>query len=365
MNRRTEDGSMPLTLLAAIIIAGVVVALFITVDTGVDTARRDRDWHSAINVADAGLQEAIAVIRDSDIDIACPGGTCTGELGEAGTYRATYTETTDGLLVCSEGTVAEVVREACTELDLNLLVGGAGIIGLDRVRIDGSLSGTTLPLIIGTGGDFVGVGSACGKIEEVEIYYPSEEDNPCPGKPITRTSRTFTNIAEFEFTEGVCSEAQAAVIWDSYPTVRPSSEPQPWVYGETYCTRLIDIPKDTINLVGNPNDGPVRVFADPGSTGAAAAKYAGNGSLNATGEAIDLQFYIRRGVVDLDMKGTTTINAVWYAPDSSCDVRGNATFTGAIVCKRSDVGGSLQFIVPDDIRTLRAGPTVVTRWFEQ
>ena len=363
--RPSDDGSVAMVLLAALVIGGVIGALFITVDTGVETARRDRNWHAAINAADAGVQEAVSVIREDDVEGACPGGTCTGQLDDGGSYVATYTETPLGYEVCSVGEFNGVTRQACAQFDLNLLIGGAGVIGLDLVRLDGSSSGIVTPIIIGTAGEFQNVTNSCSKIEEVEIYNDSQADNPCSDQPVTRTPRMFTNIAEYEFTEGACSNP--ADVWTAYPSQPAAGDSrQPWTYGEEYCTRLVDIPSNVnIQLNGDPADGPVRVFVDPGDTSSAAAKYAGNGTVNANGSALDLQFYIRQGSLDLDMKGTTAINAVWYAPASTCDVRGNVTFTGAVVCKRVDLGGSVNFIVPDDIRTLRAGPTVLDRWFEQ
>jgi hypothetical protein len=361
----SEAGSLPVVLLAAIIVGGVIGALFMTVDTGVDTARRDRDWNAAINVADAGIQQAVSTIRDGDVEATCTGGTCEGDLPSGGSYVATYNPTPEGWRVCSIGSYNEREREACADFDENLLFGGAGVVGKDQVRIDGSASGISSPIIIGTSGEFVNVGNACDAIEEVEIYEPSDEDNPCPGKPITRSSRTFHNVAEFEFAdpEGLC---YAVEPWESYPGQPASDDDRdPWVYGEDYCVRRADLPQNAdISLQGNPADGPVRVFVDPGSTGAAAAKYPGQGSVNVDGKATDLQFFIRQGEVDLDMKGNTSINAVWYAPDSVCDIRGNTTFTGAILCKQSRIGGNLDFVVPDDIRSLRHGPTVLTRWYE-
>lgn len=363
---REESGSLAVVLLAAIILGGAVAALFVTVDTGVDTARRDRDWHGAINAADAGIQEAVTVIRVDEVETACPppDNECSGSLSDGGAYVASYTETDLGYRVCSVGELNGVEREACADFDLNMLVGGAGVIGLDRVRLDGSASGINEPIIIGTAGEFVKVTNACDKVEEVEIYDPSEEDSPCPGMDVTRSQREFSNLAEEAFTTGECSGG--AEIWPSYPTQPPVDYdgPGPWVRGETYCTTLIDIPgNENIQLTGTSTE-PVRVFADPGDTGSAAAKYPGQGQVNTEGNALDLHFYIRQGLVDLDMKGTTSINAIWYAPDSACDVRGNTTFTGAVVCRDTALGGNVDFIVPDDIRTVRAGPTVLDRWFE-
>ena len=363
-----EEGSLAVVLLVAIVLAGAIGALFITVDTGVDTARRDRDWHGAINAADAGIQEAVTVIRADDVEDACPGGICSGMLSDGGSYVATYEETDLGWQVCSEGEFNGIARVACADFDLNMLVGGAGVIGLDRVRIDGSAPGINDPIIIGTAGVFEGVSNACDKIEEVEIYEPSDADNPCPGLEVNRSSRTFPNLAEEAFTTGVCSGPDAN-IWTAYPSQpHPDDDRDPWVYGQTYCVNLVDIPKNVdIELVGNPNDGAVKVFVDPGDTASAAAKYAGNGQVNTqgVGDPLKLQFYIRRGFVDLDMKGVTSMRAIWYAPDSACDVRGTPTFTGAVVCRDARLGGNVDFIVPDDIRTLRAGPTILDRWFEQ
>lgn len=360
-----EQGSLAVVLLAAIILGGAVAALFVTVNTGVDTARRDRDWHGAINAADAGIQEAVTVIRSDEVATACPGGVCTGTLSDGGSYVATYTETFLGYQVCSEGQLNDVDREACADFDLNLLFGGAGVIGIDRVRIDGTAAGVTDPIIIGTAGEFVNVTNACDKLEELEFYNDSDvaAPNPCPDVTVNSGPRTFVNLAEEAFLTGECSGD--ALIWPSYPSQpHPADARDPWIRGETYCTSLVDIPQnDNIQLTGT-SDEPVKVFVDPGDTGSAAAKYPGRGQVNTLGDALDLQFFIRQGEVDLDMKGNTSINALWYAPDSACDVRGNTTFTGAVLCRSVDLGGAFDFIVPDDLRFLRAGPTVMDRWYE-
>ena len=371
----SETGSLPIVLLAAIVIGGALIALFITVDTGVDTARRDRDWNAAINAADAGVQEAVAILRDGDVTTACEedgdSWRCEGDLEGGAAYVASYEETSDGWLVCSDGSSNGVDRRACGEFDENVIFGGAGVVGLDEVRLDGSASGITVPIVIGTAGKFVNVTNACTAVEGVEVYDPSEANNPCPGKDVDRSSRVFTNLAEAAFQpDGVCGTG--AEIWEAYPGQPPSADaPAPWVYGEIYCTQLVDIPQnDTIQLVpnpglvGGPESAPVKVYVDPGSTLAAAAKYPGRGEVNTAGKAIDLQFFIRQGTVDLDMKGNTEINAIWHAPNSSCDIRGNTTFTGAVLCQRAVLGGSVNFVVPDDVRTLRDGPTVLSRWFE-
>ena len=65
---RSDDGSMMLTMLAAIIIGGLVVALFSTSITGQQRVRDDRDYQHVINGANAGLQQAVAVISELEED---------------------------------------------------------------------------------------------------------------------------------------------------------------------------------------------------------------------------------------------------------------------------------------------------------
>ena len=59
---RAEHGSLPLTMLTALILAGVVVTVGISITTGVNTARHDRDFNASIQIADAGVQQAYTQI---------------------------------------------------------------------------------------------------------------------------------------------------------------------------------------------------------------------------------------------------------------------------------------------------------------
>lgn len=362
--RFDEDGSLAVVLLAAIVLAGAVAALFITVDTGVDTARRDRDWHGAIQAADAGIQEAVTVIRGDEVLAACPDGVCSGALGDGSSYVANYEETELGYRVCSVGQSNGVEREACADFDLNMLFGGAGLIGLDGVTIIGAAPNITEPLVIGTAGVFNIGDQACHAIDGVEIYDPSEEDGLC-GVTTDRTNRTFPNLAEEAFETGVCSGD--APIWQSYPNQPPDDDTRaPWVRGETYCARRIDLPRGQSDVVlSGPAGEAVRIYVDPGpDTSEGIVKIAGQRGVNAGGDPLELQVFVRRGGVELAPRGTPSVNAIWYAPESSCDLRGTPTYTGAVLCDWATLRGAVDFIVPDDLRTLRAGPTVLDRWYE-
>lgn len=64
--RRNEAGSMPLVILASIIVLGLVTALFTSALTSQRVTRFDRDFTRAFHGADAGLQAALAQIRVND-----------------------------------------------------------------------------------------------------------------------------------------------------------------------------------------------------------------------------------------------------------------------------------------------------------
>ena len=57
-----------MVLLAMIVLGGVVAALFGYVSTGQRTARQDRDFNQAIQVADAGIQTAFSDLAVADPD---------------------------------------------------------------------------------------------------------------------------------------------------------------------------------------------------------------------------------------------------------------------------------------------------------
>ena len=73
--RPDESGSMPLVILASIIVLGLVTVLFASALTSQRVTRTDRDFTRAFHGADAGLQAALAKIRVNDPTGDVSGGT--------------------------------------------------------------------------------------------------------------------------------------------------------------------------------------------------------------------------------------------------------------------------------------------------
>ena len=65
---RDERGSLPLVILVAIILGGLIVAIYSQVNSGQITARGDRDFQGAIQVADAGVQAAFTELASLDLN---------------------------------------------------------------------------------------------------------------------------------------------------------------------------------------------------------------------------------------------------------------------------------------------------------
>lgn len=114
----SEAGSIPLVLLVSIIVAGLLIALFIDVRTGIRLAANDRDFNQAVQVADAGLQEAFTVLArldEDDVDMPALGEVYKGaaQAGELGAGEFAWTARrvgTNRWQVRSEGRVNDVER---------------------------------------------------------------------------------------------------------------------------------------------------------------------------------------------------------------------------------------------------------------
>lgn len=65
---RSESASIPMVMLAAIVLGGLIVALYSQVNSGQITARGDRDYQGAIQVADAGVQAGYTELSTVDPD---------------------------------------------------------------------------------------------------------------------------------------------------------------------------------------------------------------------------------------------------------------------------------------------------------
>jgi hypothetical protein len=377
MTRHLADdrGSMPLVLLASIIVAGVIVALAMTVTTGVDTARRDRDWNAAVHAADAGIQQAVALLREGNAEEICGAGVCEGVLRDGGTYEATYEETADGWTVRSTGEYNGVRRTVKADFVPPPVAGSAGLIGVHGITVNGSLPEfqSDPPTVLGTGGYFdMSAQTACDKLG-FERYGPDVED-VC-NQPASMVEREFPNIAAAAFSEGGACEDRE--VWPEYPAARPEGEPEPWVRGQTYCAKKIVVPTGTHHLLSGPEGSEVVIFVDPGygdesSTASDAFDLRANASVNFPtvhdpGDATELLIFVRRGELSAlnSTSGNPRLSGFVYAPESDCRFRGTVRVNGGVVCRTMELSGNIWFRQPDDLHEAAFGDALLGRYSEE
>ncbi|HEX2027500.1 MAG TPA: hypothetical protein VHF25_05820 [Nitriliruptorales bacterium] len=97
---RDERGSLPLALLATIVVAGLVTVLVARTIAGRESTRSDRDFTDALHVADAGVQAAMVYLNqhsllDAGFDQLAPDGVVDGRYVSTVDGR-TYTVTWSG-----------------------------------------------------------------------------------------------------------------------------------------------------------------------------------------------------------------------------------------------------------------------------
>jgi hypothetical protein len=374
---RSEDGSLPLVLLAAIVLAGIVLALFASTRSGVQVARQDRDWHAAIQVADAGVQEGLGLIRDNGLAVECPDGTCEGDLGDQGTYVATYEPGGCGFEVTSVGTYAERTRTAVAEICRQPLVGNAGIVGLTEVRVAGAFQ-SAVGTILGTAGtwNFSGV-APCNNLGGLEAYDP-EVDEECGLVP-TISDREFPDVAARAF-QPPTTDALGTIggeCWDTannqpveliaeYPNDMPAGV-TPHVRGQTYCAEKVVFTSD-VQLTGPTGDDEdvVRIFVNPGAdTNSVSVDQKANTSVNwvggSPGDPRELQIYVVAGRVEIGA-GNPDFSGIVYALNSYCQMKGTPEYVGAMTCDTADMRGN--FTRGSDIDDINFGSIGIRRWYE-
>lgn len=106
---RDESGSVPIALLVAIIVAGLVVVVMARTVAETRATGFDRDFHFALHGAEAGVNEALFELNN-DI-LPQEGGTGTGEV-DGVAYEWTATPGSDGVWTLrSMGSLGDVERE--------------------------------------------------------------------------------------------------------------------------------------------------------------------------------------------------------------------------------------------------------------
>jgi hypothetical protein len=362
---RSERGSIPLVLLASIILGGLIVALFSVVQSGQASSGRDRDWQSAIQVADAGIQQAFVLLRDLPEGVDEPpcdtngDGRCSGMLPSGGEYEWEYTRLGERRWeVTSLGTFGQRTRGIEANIGTSSLFPVA-ILGRERITYNGGGTGTD-PFVVGSFGDVTLNGNpAQDSVGGIVLYGPGPH-NVNVGPDTHDISQTgaidLPNLAAEAFAPGGDCDGQPF-----YPTY-PDGVPNPQQRGEIYCVGSISFPQGSHPLVGPEEDGDVIIYV--GGAGSPSVTIGPNRRVNwgvtDPGDASELQIYVQSGPVTYS--GTARVSAAIWAPDSACTSNGTPTWAGAIVCNTVTLNGNFGYDA--QVASIGEGPFGINAWLE-
>lgn len=360
-----QRGSLPMVLLAAIVLGGIVVVLFGTVRSGVESARNDRDYQQAIQIADAGIQEAytlLAGVQPDDVTPPCPnfdGDYCYGTLSDdsESEFRWRYTRVGDFLWdVQSVGEYGDARRAVHAKVG-QLPLYDVAILTRKFFTYNGGGGGTD-PFPIGTFGDAtVNGGPAIASLAGIMLYGEGPHNVNVSPEQVPQevgAGPTTPNIAQAAFEDdGVCDGAP-------YYPVYPADAPSPNVRGQTYCVGTINFGNGTHNLTG-PSDESVTIFVD--QYGPSALSMGGSGSVNWSGvrDSSELQVYVAAGSVTVS--GSSRIAAAVWAPKSACTSNGGTTIAGAMVCNSATLNGN--FAYDSQVESILGTEFSVSGWREE
>ncbi len=377
---RDENGSLPMVLLVAIVIGGILVVVYATVQSGSETARRDRDYQQAIQVADAGLQEAFVMLEtlEEDEDPPCDtnaDGTCSGQLRDGSTFVWEYERLADRRWrVRSAGTHGGSTRYVEASVGETPLFDLA-MITKQFFTYNGGGSETD-PFAAGTFHDATLNGvPAMNSTAQLVLYGDGPHNVNVSPEQVPQTGDayppTLFNYALSAFEEGgICSEnpvdgdgvsLDPLPYYSVYPADVSAQGHTPHEYGNTYCVGKADFGGGTHTLTGDPDAGPVVVIVD--AHGSPAVRTSGNGRVNWSGSttAADLQIYVAAG--DVKVSGNSKIKAAIWAPASACTSDGGTDIAGAMVCNTAVLNGDFKF--DPDVEEITDEEFTISHWREE
>ncbi len=371
LNIEREQGSIPMVLLAAIIVAGLIVALFVDVTTGRRLSVDDRDFNQAIQVADAGLQEAFMHLAGlAEVDRPTIGQWLSpappeGQLG-TGTYSWSAMRVGDNQWqVRSEGEVGDRVRVLEAHMGPLTLFSVAAF-GDRIISFKGGNSADSYP--VGGRGYVASNGTVRLKAQSDSVdgvtlhggavYDGDNNQIRGDGEPEFAPEQALPNIALEEFADGgACSDPN-----DMHANL---ADLLPLEEGRVYCVAQADFPGNDHHVI-TPS-------GDPALKGEPTVVYIGvGGDLHLQGEgqtnaawvnmpetwtdtsdpkilippATNLEIYLAGGSVRLN--NHTKIAAGIYGPATNCSDASNAAnaqaeIYGSIVCNEVINQGGWKF----------------------
>ena len=358
MVREDQRGSIPLVLLASIIVAGLIVALFMDVSTGIRLSAADREYQQAVQIADAGIQAAfaeLALLDESEFpDVGEQFETPrTGVLGGgefAWNARRVGANTWE---VRAEGEFGRHVRFMESRMGPATLFADAAF-GDRLVLLRGANAADSYPL-----GGLGSVGSnrlvrllGNATVDRVDLFGGAQYDGRLSNirgeqPPVTSVDpRELPNIGLEAYGEnGPCSAGPV----DGSLTL-------PMIRGRTYCVTSATFPGRANHLLqssGDPDQDqePTRIFVAVGGDVHVQGQGANAAHVNRTPtdnqpDATALEIYLAGGGGNFYMNNHTSIAAGIYAPDSTCgglNSNAQADVFGSIICAEIGNQGGWNF----------------------
>lgn len=367
-NARDERGSLPMVLLAAIILGGAIAALYVTVQTGTDTARRDRDWHAAVQVADAGVQHAFVQLRDleEDADFApCDDnedGTCSGSLGDTGSFVWEYERVPGSETqwqVCSRGAVGGSERQVCTNVGPRQVF-PAAMLAKTTITYNGGGGGNP-PFTIGSFGSVTINGNPANSSVNTILRF-----GPGPHTINTDGSQEISTVEGWQ--PGDLDEILADNIarcadidYDVYPADVVAQGDTPGVRGQVYCVGRVEFNNATHSITGTGDEPVIIVVRSAGTAESFRVRTQArvNWPVN-PGDADDLLIFVESGAVTYS--ANSYFSGGVFAPNSTCNATGNQDIVGSLVCNDITVGGTFGY--GSGLSNVTEGPFRINQYWE-
>ena len=359
-----EAGSLPMVLLAAIVLGGLIISVSLTVTSGSRTAVADRSYHYAVQVADAGIQEAFMELKDLEPDQrpACDtneDGTCSGEFSDGSPYTWEYERLSDNRWqVRSRGTHRD--RSRFVEADIGETpLFDVALLAKSAFTYNGGGGGTD-PFAAGTFQDATLNGNpAINSVGQLMLYGDGPHNVNVPPNQVPQEhaeAPTLNNIGMQAFAPGGICEDEP--YYEEFPADHPDAHPR---HGSIYCVGKVDFGNGTHPMIGSSSDGPAMIFVD--QSGSTAVRTAGNGSVNwgSDRSSSDLQIYVAEG--DVTISGSSSFAGSVWAPASACTSNGGTTIEGAMVCNSITLNGNFSF--DPDVDEITDEDFSISNWREE
>lgn len=374
-----DDGSLVLTLLVAIIVAGLAATLVGTTMTGQRKVRHDRDFQLAINGADAAVQQAVTVISTLPYGAGHAHLDSTGRdtrLGDDIDFEWTARRTSPiAWEIRGTGVRNGVARtvEALAVRDAMFFLAAFADIGFvmrgnNEVRSYNAIHTNTGFGAVGSNGTIEILGNSSW-VDLVMLMGPNADcvrNIRCQDRPIHGFSEAFDLNAVAENIEESMNAACAPGDFRAYN----ASVDGDLRGGQTYCFTTMSTPNHGgFEVVNGSADNPAIVYLTGNFTTGNHSRINCPSSactLSARPDSAALQIYSLGEQVTIG--NHTSIAAAIAAPRANCQgapSNAQASLYGAIVCKDLRNQGGWNFYFDERLLNLGSGQFDIREWREE